>query len=467
MTQPKFTRAELGALAAILLIAAIFRYWQINEYPRALHFDEAINGLVTHDLLRGQLPQLLTYDRAREPIIFYVMALPVYFLGPTPGALRIATASVSLALVAGVFLLARELFGRKIGLLTALVCAITVWPIYHGRLATRSILVPVFLTVALCFAVRAWRTNRLRHWTICGVVFGAVFYTYANNLFVIPALALTALGALIYDRAGVVERKWGLLLAGALIVAIATPITVFRLTHPSSGPGRPGFLLVFYAGQSAVDFIKTFLTQSVLIGRMFFIKGDLVNRHNIPGRPVFDPLMALPFVVGLAALIKRKPRPALALCGLWLLVWLAPTFVAKDAPHFLRGSGALATIFIWPALGLDRLSAVIRQRVGRVAAPLVVGALVGGSFLITTHDYILSNFLASPELFESFNGSEIGPILELNRQLNTGWMGDNVRALPAPAHPPTLDELGLPEPLPQPYAQYLIPWLFDSSSKQY
>src|SRR3990172_5327625 len=136
MPRPKFPLTELGALAAIVLVAAIFRYWQIGTYPQALHFDEAINGLVTQDLLRGQLPELLTYDRAREPIIFYVMALPVYFLGPTPGALRVATASVSLALVAGVFLLARELFGRKIGLLTALVCAITVWPIYHGRLAT-------------------------------------------------------------------------------------------------------------------------------------------------------------------------------------------------------------------------------------------------------------------------------------------------------------------------------------------
>src|SRR3972149_5722500 len=99
MTYPRFLPTELAALAAILLLAAVFRYWQIAEYPKALHFDEAINGLVTQDLRRGHLPQLLTYNDAREPLIYYLMAGPVAIFGPTPGALRVATATVSLLLV--------------------------------------------------------------------------------------------------------------------------------------------------------------------------------------------------------------------------------------------------------------------------------------------------------------------------------------------------------------------------------
>ncbi len=63
---------------------------------------------MVQDLLRSQLPQLPTYDYAREPIVFYLMAVPVYFPGPTPGALRLATESISLAVAAGVFLLMRE-----------------------------------------------------------------------------------------------------------------------------------------------------------------------------------------------------------------------------------------------------------------------------------------------------------------------------------------------------------------------
>ncbi len=87
--QRKTTQIEFVTLAAIVFLAAVFRYWQINEYPKAIHYDEVINGLVVQDLLRGILPELLTYDRAREPIIFYVMTPFVWLLGPTPGALRV------------------------------------------------------------------------------------------------------------------------------------------------------------------------------------------------------------------------------------------------------------------------------------------------------------------------------------------------------------------------------------------
>ena len=54
----KTIQIEFVPLAAIVFLAAVFRYWQINEYPRALHLDEAISGLVAQDILRGRLPDL-------------------------------------------------------------------------------------------------------------------------------------------------------------------------------------------------------------------------------------------------------------------------------------------------------------------------------------------------------------------------------------------------------------------------
>lgn len=460
---------ELTALAGILVVAAIFRYWQIDTYPQALHYDEVINGLVTQDLLRGIFPQLLTYDLAREPMIFYVMAAPVWLFGPTPGALRAATATVSLATTIGVFLLTREFFGRRVGLLAALIYAATVWPIYHGRLATRSILVPLMLTGSLYLGVRAWRSSQWRYWLSASVMFGGVFYTYASNLFVVPALLLSVVALSIYDLRAARERARYLWVAASIITLIALPISIFRFTHAATGPGRPIILLVFYPGQSAGDFIATALTQAALIGRMFFLKGDMNIRHNIPGRPVFDALMTAPFILGLVvAAAQRRYRTMAGFAALWLGVWLMPSYAAKDAPHFLRSSGALATLFIWPALGAAWLADQIRRRAGRLAACLVLGAIVGGSFLITAHDYILSNFLSSQEVFEAFNGPETAPVLELNQRLNTGWVGNNLFALPPPLGPPTAEHQQAAQSLPQPYAQFLAPWLYDPKSlRQY
>ena len=451
------TRKTIFTLAAIVILAAVFRYWQINEYPRALHLDEAISGLVAQDILRGKLPELLVYD-GNEPLIFYIMAVPLYFFGPTPGALRVATESISLALVISVYLLAQELFDRKIGLLTAFICAINVWGIYHGRLATRSILVPVIISLALYFAVRAWRKGQWHYWILTGIILGAVFYTYTSSVFVIPALLLTLIGVIIFDRRAVVQYKWKILLAAAIIVVVGLPMWMYQATHTIVSAGRPSQLTMFYAGQSASELIYTISTQGFLVARMFFIKADANIRHNIPNRPVFDVLLAIPFLIGfVSGALQKKYRGAAALCFVWLLVWLVPSFLSKDAPHFLRSSGALAFIFIFPALGLVWLRNTLLTRLNKVTSVALVAALIGGSTLITAHDYIFSGFLSSQVLYEEFFGNDSKSILELNQKLNSGWVGDNLIALPKPANPPSIEA----NKLPQPYAQYLIPWLYD------
>jgi len=464
MLSKKSIRSELATLAAIVLLAAVFRYWQINEYPRALHLDEAISGLVAQDILRGKLPDLLVYD-GNEPLIFYIMAVPLYFFGPTPGALRVATESISLALVVGVYLLARELFDRKTGLLTAFICAINVWGIYHGRLATRSILVPVVLSFALYFAVLAWRKGHLHFWILTGIVFGAVFYTYTSSVFVIPALLLTLMGLIIFNRRAVFQYKWKILLTAAIIVLVGLPMWMYQATHTVVSAARPTQLTMFYSGQSLPDLINTIFVQTFLVARMFFIKADANIRHNIPNRPVFDVLLAIPLLIGfVSGALQKKFRGAAALCFVWLLVWLVPSFLSKDAPHFLRSSGALAFIFIFPALGLTWLRHTLLTRLNKATSVALVAALIGGSTLITAHDYIFSGFLSSQVLYEEFFGNDSKSILELNQKMNSGWVGDNLIALPKAANPPSIEA----NKLPQPYAQYLIPWLYDPDKlKQY
>ena len=141
-----------------------------------------------------------------------------------------------------------------------------------------------------------------------------------------------------------------------------------------------------------------------------------------------------------------------------------PSFLSKDAPHFLRSSGALAFIFIFPALGLTGLRHTLLTRLNKVTSVALVAALIGGSTLITAHDYIFSGFLSSQVLYEEFFGNDSKSILELNQKMNSGWVGDNLIALPKPANPPSIEA----NTLPQPYAQYLIPWLYDPDKlKQY
>src|SRR5205823_2159844 len=122
-----------------------------------------------------------------------------------------------------------------------------------------------------------------------------------------------------------------------------------------------------------------------------FVRGDSIARHNLPGRPVLDPLLALAFVAGLAwALLgawRRKPAAGLIL--IWTATMLLPTILAEDTPHFLRAAGVLPVMFIFPALALDEVWQAARRSTQRwrAALPVLIMAGLAGSLAWTVHDY--------------------------------------------------------------------------------
>ncbi|GBL37270.1 hypothetical protein EMGBD1_09570 [Anaerolineaceae bacterium] len=426
----KFKQREWIAAAAILALAAGLRLWRIGALPQALQYDEALNGLVVMKLLRGELPPLVTYPGGREPLVFYLQAASVALLGRTPGALRLPLALASSALVLGAGLLARELWGRKVGWLSALLCATTFWPVYLGRLGTRPVLFPLLAAFGLWALARGWRSRRWQDWVLGGVLLGATHYTYSPNLFVLPALFLLGAGVL-WQRPAMWAARWReLLLAGGLAAAVAAPVLLFRTVIAPEDSSRPRELAVFYAGQGAADLARTVVAQSYLTLRMFVYKGDLEARHNLPGRAVFDIWLLLPLLLGAATLATPRQRWRGLFVCMWLLMFLLPTFLAKAAPHFLRACGILPVLFVVPALGLQRMQQWLRLRAGALAAALLPALLLSLSIGLTVRDYWLRGFLETPAVLAAFDGEDAQLVLEINRHLGFGWLGTNLRALP-------------------------------------
>jgi 4-amino-4-deoxy-L-arabinose transferase-like glycosyltransferase len=149
---------------------------------------------VSSSVLFGEHPGLLALEDSREPLHFYLTAISLSVFGNTPGSLRLPYVMCSLILVGIVGLLARELFDRKIGWLTAMLCACTVWPMYLGRYGTRSVVFALIIALAIYFAVRALGRRSLSIWIAAGLCFGVSHYTYTVNLFVIPAIIFIVVG---------------------------------------------------------------------------------------------------------------------------------------------------------------------------------------------------------------------------------------------------------------------------------
>jgi len=365
-------------MVAVLLVATALRLVAFGRVPPGLYHDEAYHGLDALGILQGHLSLYFPANNGREPLFIYLVGLAVGVLGRSPFALRMAAFPVGLLTVAATAAMGRALFSRRVGLLGAAVLAVTLWHVHLSRIGFRAILLPLFVALTVWQVARGMRSARRCHWLAAGLLYGLSFYTYTAARFTPVALAAFGLyvGRVVnppYLRIVApprLGRGVGLAVLAALITIV--PLAVYAVGHPDVVLGRPGQVSVFDQAIHGGDLWSALGAHLLRTLGMFFVRGDRIWRHNVPWRPVFDPLLGAAFVLGLLVALRRVRRDAAAgFVLVWTGVMVLPTLLAEDAPHFLRAVGVLPVVALLPALGLDwSVEAILRGRPPRPGDPL-------------------------------------------------------------------------------------------------
>jgi len=412
-----------------LLLATALRLPALGRVPPGLYHDEAYNGLDALKILDGDLSLYFAANNGREPLFIYLVALWIGLLGRSPFALRLAAFAPGLLTVAATYAAARALFTRRVGLLSAAVLSVTLWHLHLSRVGFRAVLLPLFIALTLWQGALGWRTGRRRHWLAAGVLYGLSFYTYIAARFTPVALALFGL-YLFLTRADARTRQrlaslgwFGL----AFLVTLA-PLACFTLVHPDLVLGRSDQVSIWNAEINGGDFWGTLARHTVRTLGMFFVKGDRIWRHNVPWRPIFDPLLGAFFLLGLLWALRRFRRDAaMALLVIWTATMMLPTLLAEDAPHFLRGVGLLPLTAVFPALGIDGLLRIVRRssRIKPVALhllPLVI-LLIGLCSSVTAYFGAYARAEMTAYWFEDGAEALAG---DINGFLGVGWDGEQM-----------------------------------------
>jgi 4-amino-4-deoxy-L-arabinose transferase-like glycosyltransferase len=422
----------------VLLLASLLRFWQLGELPPGFYRDEAYNGLDAVDVLagnrEGKNPFYFEANNGREPAYIYLTSLAVAILGQTVTAVRITAAVAGTLTTLLVYLFARSWFNDRIGLLAALLWAITVWPIHLSRVGLRPILMPMMMALVFWVGTLAYRHSTVGKtavglWLLAGLLYGAAFYTYLAVRFTPVLLILLLIFLWFKGRRSALLPGAGWFVLGAFVTTL--PLLYLAWQQPETFLGRAGQVSILNPEISGGESLLIVFGRQFLqaIG-LFFVKGDTILRHNPAGRPVFDLFMAAPFLVGVVWCLKEWRRPAAMGILLWTLVMLGPTILAEDVPHFLRSVGLLPAIIVFPAIGLEWLWQRLRLR--PALRTVLVAGMLFGSLVFTIKDYFLE-YGRQPEtaywfeaaarnLAENINAYEVSEVnVFLDQRYWDGW----------------------------------------------
>lgn len=363
--RPAWSRADGRDLILVTLITALafgLRFWRLAAIPSFIHGDIASQGLQALAILRDPNPRWFGVGWSEFPLFDYViMAWTMRLAGQDLFGLSLTAVWQGVLMVPVLYLLGREVGGRRVGLLAAFLLALDYTHIHFSRFVSTAS-APFFLVLTLWAFWRGWRRRQSLWLAASGLSLGVGLMAYYSARVGVPILAITALGLLGQERQNpkTVGRP-------AMLFALATligfgPMLAFvgqdfsaftgrgnlvTLANPDVMTHLMGKYHVATAGQVWVEQIKrSFLT--------FFLYPDASTHFAFPGPMVAAPtavFMALG--VGYALRHAREPR-LLMLCGWWVVTVFLGSVVTNDAPFWPHIVIVLPAVCVLAAVAADQ-----------------------------------------------------------------------------------------------------------------
>lgn len=355
-TQRQHFIAKYGtwiALAAIVLIAVFFRFYQLDQLPPGLHPDEAANGQDIFRMFAGDIRPLYATNGPRESLFFFFQASFVAVLGNTILALRMAPAMFGVLAVIAVYYWGADWFGKRVGLIAAFFMAVTPWVVIISRDGFRASMVPLMVALVAYFGGRAIKTKQLPYFIGAGVFLGLGAYTYTAFQLMIAAVVGLLAYMTIFRRSWVMSQ-WKNLAAGLIaFLIILTPLVWYTATHPDA-VGRAGgtsFLNPSLNKGKPLEALADSVEKTAL---QYNFKGDTNPRHNVPGEPYLNTFVGIMFILGiLVSLFALRHSRYFALLAIAVAMMLPAALTAEGLPHGLRSIGSAPPVMIIAAVGLS------------------------------------------------------------------------------------------------------------------
>ncbi|MBI5957124.1 MAG: glycosyltransferase family 39 protein [Chloroflexi bacterium] len=395
-------RRELVLVTCFLLLAAVFRLWDLTRLPPGFSEAELAYIRITETMRQGDVAVYYQVEEHKVRAGMYGVgsALVTELVGDGLLGFRLFPLWTSLITLALLYRLARHLFGVPVALIALGAMSLNLRAIILARSATSESLVPAYVLLALLCLINAFnvreemrfRTPTTLSFALMALLFGGSGYLHYTGLLLGPIAAIF-FGHLLITHQPLSRRMWSawtFAIALATIVAIPYLISTFRdiaLSEP--------YTLWIERPRSLTDVVNGILSA---IGGVIW-QGDARASYNLPESAVFGPATTILLLIGTGRVIRcwREPRYALVLlvllAGLITDAWVEPesTFSA----HLV----ALPAVYLLPGIGAVELWRILRGRgVAQAWQPVtVILVLILIANLVATRDHLFNDWKHDPQ----------------------------------------------------------------------
>ena len=425
--QPHLTLRLSGwafLVCAVFALVVFFRVTQLNTIPNEMVSDHAEKLQDVDDLLNGQFRIFFPRNTGREAIQFYLSAAVARIFGTGISflTLKIGTVLAGLLTLPYMYLLGRELGGRKVGLATLLLGGVAYWPNIISRIALRFALYPLFVAPAFYYLVRGLRLRRRNDLLLSGLAIGLGLHGYSPARMIPIAVALGVALYLLHRAASGQRRAlagW-LVAAGAVAFIVFIPLIRAAVEMPELFLFRTLTRVGTLEQQLPGPAFQIFLSNLWNALRMFAWDDGEIWVISITHRPALDWVTGAFFHLGVVALLARYLHKRHWLDLFLLLsipVLMMPSIISLafpgENPGLNRAAGAIVPTYIIAGFALVAVvqwsSAALRGRIAR-GAVLTLLFILSAVAVIANYRLVLVDYALQYRL-GTWNTSEAGAVI--------------------------------------------------------
>ncbi len=380
----------------LVTIALFFRFGQLADIPGEMFSDHAEKLLDVNDVLNGQTSIFFPRNTGREAVQMYLTAFVslVFGTGISFISLKLGTALAGFFTLPFIYLLAKEIGGKRLGFIAFFLAAIAYWPNVISRVGLRFPLYPLFVAPMLYFLVKGLKNKDRNQFIWAGLALGLGLHGY-SPIRIVPFVVVILFAVFLLFPAAKGKRQQVML--GLIILAIVSfvvflPLLRYSLEDPQMFAYRAftrlGTAEREFPGSPFVIFFQN-LWKSLV---MFFYKNGNIWVHSVTNRPALDIVSAVFLFFGGLICLWRAVKQRSWVDAILLIsvpLFMLPSILSlafpDENPSLNRSGAAIIPVFIIAAIGMETLFTSLikgmRGISGKILACGFIGFILLGAIL--------------------------------------------------------------------------------------